>query len=516
MKNNTLKTVLIVISNIIYYVLVIVLLFFGITGRQLADWYKATFHTTFREIIYTFGLGIKGADSSFMKEAVIECRYELATFCCVLAILFIYEFIWKEAFRLYKNRCEDIKGRRILQTSGITSKVLVIMIAFVLCVPTYKYADRILKINDFLKSRFVNTSIYEEHYVSINDVEVKAPETKRNLILIYLESMETTYASKDLGGYQSENYIPNLTKLAADNISFSDREKGKLGGIHNPVGTTWTTAAIMASESGVPFAFRIGKNFTGNEDNFAAGLPTLGDFLNSEGYGLYFMCGSDSIFGRKKTFFQKHGNYNIYDYYSAIDDSYIDKDYKVWWGLEDHKLYQIAKDKLTDISKNDEPFNFTLLTVDTHHVGGYKCEYCPDTYGINLKNVLLCADHQIQDFIDWCEKQDFFKDTTIVIIGDHPRMDTYLVKDVDFFEREAYNCFINPAKTGTVNEHRTATTVDLFPTILSSIGYSIEDDRLGLGTDLFSNTKTLAEELTYEEFNDELGKNSKYYIKNFN
>ena len=57
--------------------------------------------------------------------------------------------------------------------------------------------------------------------------------------------------------------------------------------------------------------------------------------------------------------------------------------------------------------------------------------------------------------------------------------------------------------------------MDLFPTILSSMGYSIEGNRLGLGTNLFSSKKTLSEEMGYDEFNLELGKNSRFYHKEF-
>ena len=33
-------------------------------------------------------------------------------------------------------------------------------------------------------------------------------------------------------------------------------------------------------------------------------------------------------------------------------------------------LYEIAKDELLNLSQSGRPFNFTMLTVDTHHVGG--------------------------------------------------------------------------------------------------------------------------------------------------
>ena len=47
------------------------------------------------------------------------------------------------------------------------------------------------------------------------------------------------------------------------------------------------------------------------------------------------------------------------------------------------------------------------------------------------------------------------------------------------------------------------------------MGYSIEGDRLGLGTNLFSKKATLAEELGIDVFNAELSKYSKFYKDNF-
>jgi len=57
--------------------------------------------------------------------------------------------------------------------------------------------------------------------------------------------------------------------------------------------------------------------------------------------------------------------------------------------------------------------------------------------------------------------------------------------------------------------------MDLFPTMLSAMGYEIEGDRLGLGTDLFSARETLAEEMGYERLNEEVQKYSQYFIDHF-
>ena len=47
------------------------------------------------------------------------------------------------------------------------------------------------------------------------------------------------------------------------------------------------------------------------------------------------------------------------------------------------------------------------------------------------------------------------------------------------------------------------------------IGVDIKGDRLGLGTDLFSQTPTLCEQLGQQEFMDKLEQSSKYYDTQF-
>ena len=79
------------------------------------------------------------------------------------------------------------------------------------------------------------------------------------------------------------------------------------------------------------------------------------------------------------------------------------------------------------------------------------------------------------------------------------------------YERTVYNAIINSRLPETNNKNRKFTTLDMFPTIIASLGIEIEGDRLGLGTNLYSGKPTLTEELSYEYLNSELKKTSLYY-----
>ena len=321
--------------------------------------------------------------------------------------------------------------------------------------------------------------------------------------------METTYASVEDGGEQEINYIPYLSTLAKQNTSFSDGEG--LGGFHNSAKTGYTMGALLSTTAGIPFSFPIGYNDMGQRNSFASNLTTLGDILSGLGYTQEFLCGSDSNFAGRDIYFRQHGNYEIFDLFTAREKGYIAEDYFEFWGYEDKILYEIAKDELTRLSEGDKPFNLTMLTVDTHHVSGYLCSECGDEYKTQTENVVSCADRLLGNFIDWCRKQDFWEDTVIVITGDHPRMDTDMVEGVDYYDRTIYNCFINSEKEPVNTYNRLFTSLDMFPTILSALGYEWGGSRLGIGTDMFSNMPTLAEQIGYNELNTELSKSSKFY-----
>ena len=201
--------------------------------------------------------------------------------------------------------------------------------------------------------------------------------------------------------------------------------------------------------------------------------------------------------------------YNIFDLNSAKEAGKIPEDYKVWWGFEDKKLFEYSKEKLTELSRTKKPFNLTLLTVDTHPTGGYLDETCEAPYDKNIENVITCSDGMIIDFINWIKEQDFYDNTTVIITGDHLNMDSSFLGSTD--GRYVYNAILNSSVQPINSKNRKATSFDMFPTTLASMGVEIEGDKLGLGVNLFSSKKTLSEEVGLSKINEELEKKSSFY-----
>lgn len=392
-------------------------------------------------------------------------------------------------------------------------------VTLIACTALCINAANTVKLPEYLKDYANASQLFETEYVDPRETEIVFPEEKRNLIYIMLESMETTYLSKEEGGARDVNMIPELYELALDNINFSHNDG--VGGCNHITGATWTTGAIVAHTAGIPL--KTSWEFTNRYDfeiSMLPGASTIVEILKDQGYNYTFMCGSNATYGARAQYFEQHGADNIVDYYSAINDGYIMEGYFEWWGLADSDLYMYAQNKLDELSSQEEPFAMTLLTVDTHAPGGYICSMCMDDYEEQYDNVLTCASYQLYDFLDWLSYQDYYENTTIVIVGDHLTMDNdYMLRalgdEYDTYERALYNCFINTAVEPVNAKNRVFTQFDLFPTTLAALGAEITGDRLALGTNLFSDIPTLAEKMGFDELDKELSRASEMYRNQF-
>ena len=471
-----------------------------------ALWYTQTFGKTgFDSVLFTLSAGFSGVQSgmllSYLTGGVMP-----ALLCGGLTALLLF-FPGRKTFfaKLFGKKIRFFPLRR-----GIASLIsLVLSLALILF--SAIHVDMI----DYFVKQFQNSSLYVKEYRNPDDTAITFPEEKRNLVYIILESMETSYLSTDQGGAMETNLIPELFQLAQTYTNFSHNDT--VGGFSQISGASWTVGSMVAQTGGVPLITPIGvsdyQNGYGKEGDFLPGLTTLHNILHENGYYQALMVGSDARYGGRKTYYETHDTDHIYDLFTARKAGLIPEDYFVWWGYEDLYLFEYAKDALTEISQQEQPFAFTLLTADTHHVGGYPCKLCQRTYKENYENVISCSSRQVLAFVQWLMEQPFFENTTIVITGDHESMDAgYFQRNVDpSYQRHMYNCFINAAAETEHTKNRQFTAMDMFPTTLAALGCTIEGNRLGLGVNLYSNLPTLTERLGYEYLNEELGKRSSFY-----
>lgn len=484
------------------YIFVIDLLFFALF------WAIGNYgNIDFDAIVFNLNMPLKGVSSSLLDSYLLCGLLPTVVIFCVI-------LLWV----LFPRKGKKGKWSLLPLRMPGWCTALVLVAATVALVWT---ADESFGFLDYVQNQFTSSAFIEEEYVDPDSVEITFPEEKRNLICIYLESAETSSQNIANGGLFEENYIQELTDIAYENVSFSQSDV--LEGASVAPACGWTIAALVAQTSGVPlklYAYDDGgtDNSMGRYAAFLPGVTSLGDILEEAGYKNVFMAGSDFRFGGRTSYFTQHGNYEIWDYYTAIAEGKIPKDYYVWWGFEDQKLYEYAKEELLELAAGDQPFNFTMLTVDTHHQDGCYCGLCDRRqFDTKYANVWACASRQLDDFLSWIQEQDFYENTTVVIVGDHCSMDSDFYGEVTSDKhdgstvRKVYNAFVNAAVEPVQEQNRLFTTLDFFPTVLASLGVTIEGDRLGLGTNLFSDRQTLSEEYGYEYLFAELSKKSRFY-----
>lgn len=470
------------------------------------------------EIIFTLHMPLKGASNEFMANYFLTALLPSVLIMAAELFLTAYPFHHNYYFRIFSRK------------HGIRIKVLPLRIPVpvflsMLCAwfaVLLVLADSNFGVFSYLKSQMAQSVLIEQEYADPHALKITFPEKKRNLICIYVESLESSMQNKENGGIFDVNYIPEITEIAKENVSFSQSDL--LEGAAVAPASGWTVAGLVAETAGLPLKLFEYNDLIGGADNameyyeyFLPGAVALGDILEKEGYKNYIMFGSIAGFGGRSSYFAQHGNYEIWDYKSAIKEKKISSDYYQNWGFEDQKLYEYAKEKILKLAKEDGPFHFSMLTADMHTPSGYLCGLCPDTYEHKYGNVLACASSQLNEFMNWLKQQSFYENTSILICGDHCSMVRDFFGEYAYDKhngetvRKVFNIFVNSAASPVKEKNRLFTTMDLFPSVVASLGAEIEGNRLGLGTNLFSGEKTLAEKYGYAALFDELNKRSKFY-----
>lgn len=311
----------------------------------------------------------------------------------------------------------------------------------------------------------------------------------KNVVFIMLESMEYNFS-----GYKGTNLIPNIEELQKQHLSFSGRTA--LPQLAN------TAAATAAFVYGLPiemhdFLWAV-KDY--NYDYLRA-YPSIVDVYNRAGYQTAFIFGCDKDFAKTENFIKNAG------FKEYLDKTEIIRRYRQDcplndWGVSDYDLYAVIKDKILEYHRRGQPFFILAKTVETHFPQGYPSPFCPRKSS-DMETAVFCADKMLRAFLDWAEKQSFYRNTLFVIAGDHLMMSCPFADNLDG-ERDCVFTVINGGAGGHVRKPHSA--FDLAPTILELSGARTYEHRFGLGTSLLADKPTLAERLGVQRLKKELDK----------
>ena len=231
-----------------------------------------------------------------------------------------------------------------------------------------------------------------------NQQDIILNTQKPNVILIIWESL----SAKIVGSLNGEPTVtPNLNRLSKEGILFTNFYS-------NGDRTDKGIPAILSGYYPQP-AIRIMRM-----PNKTRSLPMLPKEMDKLGYKTSFYYGGDLNFGNMNTYLRSAGIQKI------IDGSEFDKkDWNSKWGAyDDVFLKRFASDLTKD---NKQPFFRIALTLSSHEPYEIKGEYKFGENGESNKyrSAHFYTDKVIGDFIDFAKKQDWYKNTLIVIMSDH-------------------------------------------------------------------------------------------------
>lgn len=380
-----------------------------------------------------------------------------------------------------------------LTSRALIKKTYWSAVVILLCIGLLLFENRLKGIS-YLSGNYTQNYFIETNYVPLSSSEIVFPQKKQNVIIILAESIETTFFSNT----PFPLLTPKLEKLQTQNFSCTLWQGTNLG---------WTMGSLTGFLFGVPLFVPRGNLYTPGNEAFLPGALSLLSIFEHHGYDITCILGSDSRFAGKRNIFTTHSTT-----YSIYDQNYFEKKQIPTsgpWGLRDALLLEEAKDIILDRAYNQEiPFFILLQTSDTHNPAVSYNDY-PQPYG-DERDAFVAADYLISDFVGWIEKQDFYENTTILILGDHQYMGRTVGPIALPPLRSLYNTIINPVISCEL-EQRHATMLDMGATLLEAIGAELPAHSFGLGRSLLHPTPTLLEQFGHTELPKKFAGQSNYY-----
>ena len=413
----------------------------------LASWIHGTFgYPTIDQILYHL---------HFSDEAAVKMS-GLFAFTFVIEALTVPLLSAAVAAWVHRAAARKWPGwpRQVLRTlphAGMIASTTALLLQF----SVFSYAAA-----HFQPDRFA------EAYVAPQAAQGEAAKP-RNLILIYVESLEGTYADAEIFG---TDLLAPLRSVGGSSFA----------GYRQADGANWTIAAMVATQCGVPL--RVHSDFNLRSDVgrvFLPGAVCLGDLLRTHGYRNVFLGGASLSFAGKGAFLRDHGYDEIWGREEWRKAGTAPEELG-WWGLHDDALLARARAQLDALHAAGQPFNLTLLTLDTHGPDGFLSPTCRRRGVDNFAGILTCTSEQLAGFVQYVRDRGYLEDTTLVILGDHlaggTPLDAKLRKSTN---RRMFNLLLaHPQPTLNTRE---LLPFDMFPTLAELAGLRVPGGRLGLG-----------------------------------
>ena len=239
-------------------------------------------------------------------------------------------------------------------------------------------------------------------YLEVSKITAKSG---KNLVIIYCESLEDNF----LQNKTFADEVPHLNNLLAQGWQ-------RYTNYRCLDGADWTVGALYATQTGLP------AYLGANSDTLFSGVRkteavSYAGVLAQAGYKNILLSNGDMNFAGTGNIMERFG-YEVKGY------EHCQEAVKTVWGVHDYDLFRMAKQEYAKLAQGDEPFNLTLLTVDTHFPKGVPDKRMRPFVNAGVADgshefALASLDYLLGDFVKFVEAQPKAQETVIVILGDH-------------------------------------------------------------------------------------------------
>ncbi|WP_373288510.1 LTA synthase family protein [Lentibacillus kapialis] len=312
----------------------------------------------------------------------------------------------------------------------------------------------------------------------------------KNIIKIHLESFQSFLIDYKLHGEEVTPFLNSLVHDDSKNFTYFDNffhqtEQGK---------TADAELLMDTSLYGLPQ----GSAFVTKGTNTYQALPAILD--QRQDYTSAVFHGDDGSFWNRDQIYKHLGVDKFYDskYYDMKKDKVIN------YGLKDKPFFKQSMPMLEDLAKKEEPFYAHMLTL-THHYPFVLDEEDESIEPANTGDGTVdryfqtarYLDESLKQFFEDLKEKGMYKDSVIMIYGDHYGISENHNKAMSDITGEEITPLKNadlqrvpylirvPGMEGQGTNHKFSGQADVMPTLLHLLGINAKD-YIQFGTDMFS------------------------------
>ena len=292
----------------------------------------------------------------------------------------------------------------------------------------------------------------------LNSEKLKAQrEMQPNFVLVLMESQRGRNT-----GYMNPQIQPSPTPFM-DSLAAHSHVWMRMHTSGVP-----TTGGVLSTHLGIPHHSRLAQA----TDLAHVTIPSFVSTLTENGYSTHYMSAADPAWDNLGVWMAKWYTAQHYNRNREDDSTFIDN------------AIEYVRDTL---AKEGKPFLATLMTRSNHYPFNFAAGMTDEQKNLPLQeriNVTMgYADRQIARFIRAIEKEEWYKNTYVIIMADHGfplgENGVSTISGGGFSNISWIPFFIHGKGLDAVRDTTPASQIDIAPTVLELAGFAVPNIFMG-------------------------------------